>query len=49
MAKGKGEMQTYWCDPSSTRRSTSEVASTNPSDTYDDFDHVYADPERFDV
>ena len=37
--KGKGEMQTYWCDPTKSRQSTvsgGDGESTNPSLTNDD-------------
>ena len=50
MVKGKGEMQTYWCDPMNNRRSiASDVESTNPSHTNGDSGHGNTDPILFDV
>lgn len=49
MVKGKGEMQTYWCDPTKSRQSTTDGESTNPSHTIDDSDHGTVDDVIFDV
>lgn len=46
MVKGKGEMQTYWCDPTKSKQSTSDGGSTNPSQDSDD---GMVDPVLFDI
>ena len=50
MVKGKGEMQTYWCNPTKTKQSTSDGESTNRSRNMDiDSDDGMVDPFTFDV
>ena len=44
MVKGKGEMQTYWCNPTYSKKSSDEVESTNPSLTNEDHNYDTCDP-----
>ena len=49
MVKGKGEMQTFWCDPIKNPQSSSDGGSTNQSNTNDDSNNGDVDLARFDI